>query len=149
MKLLPKFSSFRDGFDKPPFWAQLLTAAAMVFWAVQIFSPLPAPLVSDPFATADSKPQQALQPAALWQTEVAQKPKDIRVLALLGGASGRGRVVLAVDGKSIAANTQDSPFPGWRVLAVRSDAVDLEIDGKLVQLKPPLPMPGREIVPVH
>ena len=130
-------------FGRLPFAILMLCAAVLAYWAVRLLAPLPAPLPAAPLAV-DAAPAAA-RPAELWQNEAGARAESIKVLAIIGSPSGRGRAVLEVDGKALAGSTGEELRPGWRVAAVRPDAVDLEIDGKIRRLSQPLPAAGQEI----
>jgi hypothetical protein len=68
---------------------------------------------------------------------------------LIPASAGDGRAFLEVDGALFAGKTGDSPQPSWLIVAMRPDAVDLEIDGKMRTLRQPLPAPGPEIAVIR
>ena len=126
-----------------PFPVLLLSAIVAAVWAVRLLSPLPEALPAAPLAIP--APVASHAPGALWQSEPAVPIAGaIKILALIGSPSGNGRAVFEVDGATVAGNTGESPMPGWRIVAVRPDAVDLEIDGRIRSLSQPLPVAGQE-----
>jgi hypothetical protein len=141
---MPALPAPHRSFAALPLPILLLSLAAATAWAGRLLAPLPEALPAAPLAAAPA-PGPAASPAALWQNETAATATSIKLLALIGSPSGSGRAVLEVDGVLVAGNTGESPRPGWRIAAVRPDAVDLEIDGKIRTLKQPLPAPGPEI----
>jgi hypothetical protein len=141
---MPALSSLRRQLAALPLPILLLSAAVAAAWAARLLAPLPEALPAAPLAMAPA-PAAAASPAALWLNETAAAPAAVKVLALIGSPSGNGRAVLEVDGALVAGNTGESPLPDWRIVAVRPDAVDLEIDGKMRTLNQPLPAPGPEI----
>lgn len=144
MNIMPNHSCITVSYKRPPFLITLLTAGIITYWAMQLLSPLPAALSGEPASDAADL-SRPLNPASLWQTAAVQKSSNIKILAILGSPSGAGRVVLDIDGKSVAASTGGSPLPGYRVIAVRPAAVDIEINGKIQTLEQPLPVAGSEI----
>lgn len=144
MNIMPNHSCITVSYKRPPFFIILLSAGIITFWAVQLLSPLPAALSGEPASDAVDV-SRPLNPSGLWHTAAAQKSSSIKILAILGSPSGAGRVVLEIDGKSVAASSGGSPLPGYRIIAVRPAAVDIEIDGKIQTLAQPLPVAGSEI----
>lgn len=136
------FSFFPGRIAKPPFVVALLCVVVIAYWAVRFVSPLPLALPSAPSTESMPSASVPIQPAALWQNESSVSPASIRLKAIVGSPAGHGRVVLDVDGNSIAGNAGDEPVPGLRILSVRPEAVDIEFQGRPITLRQPLPVAG-------
>jgi hypothetical protein len=141
--------TIRRFFGTTPFSVVLLTVCVLAYWAVRLAAPMPAPLSAVPLAVAPAVQAEAWKPAAIWQNAASPQPTSIKVLALIGSVDGAGRAVLEIEGGLFAANSGEELKAGWRVVSVRPETVEIDVNGKRQTLHQPMPVAGQELKAVR
>lgn len=119
-------------------------AASVVFWALQLSTPLALPVVAAPVALIGS-PQdvsaavaRALGDSALPVQQVAQIDSQFRLLGVISSASGQGSALIAADGQwpkayRVGQTVQDD----WTLVSLSARQATLKSSSRQLQLDLP------------
>lgn len=119
-------------------------AASVVFWALQLSTPLALPVVGAPVALMGS-PQdvsaslaRALGVSALPAQQVVQTESQFKLLGVISSASGQGSALIAADGQwpkayRVGQTVQDD----WTLVSLSARQATLKSSRRQVQLDLP------------